>query len=112
VGENSILICKCENIFLAMEWDGEELPANYVLEAQHCMRVSKAKKCYMKKIGGKIMSDVKWIKVAIGMFDDEKMKLIDDMDDRDTVHYVWIGLGNKLERELRNIEKKISPKKM
>jgi putative phage-type endonuclease len=54
VGENSILICKCENIFLAMEWKGEELPANYVLEAQHCMRVSKAEKCYIAAlIGGK-----------------------------------------------------------
>lgn len=54
VGENSIIICKCENIFLAMNWIGEELPASYVLEAQHCMRVSKADKCYIASlIGGK-----------------------------------------------------------
>ena len=54
VGENSILICKCENIFLSMNWNGEELPAGYVLEAQHCMRVSKAEKCYIASLlGGK-----------------------------------------------------------
>lgn len=54
VGENSILICKCENIFLPMNWNGEELPAGYVLEAQHYMRVSKAEKCYIASLlGGK-----------------------------------------------------------
>lgn len=54
VGENSILICKCENMFLTMDWNGEELPASYVLEAQHCMRVSKAEKCYIASLlGGK-----------------------------------------------------------
>lgn len=54
VGENSILICKCENIFFPMNWNGEELPASYVLEAQHCMRVSKAEKCYIASLlGGK-----------------------------------------------------------
>ena len=54
VGENSILICKCENIFFPMNWNGEELPASYVLEAQHCMRVTKAEKCYIASLlGGK-----------------------------------------------------------
>ena len=54
VGENSILICKCENIFLPLNWNGEELPAGYVLEAQHSMRVSKAEKCYIASLlGGK-----------------------------------------------------------
>lgn len=54
VGENSILICKCENTFLSMNWNGEELPAGYVLEAQHNMRVSKTEKCYIASLlGGK-----------------------------------------------------------
>jgi putative phage-type endonuclease len=54
VGENSILICKCENIFLYIDCKGEELPASYILEAQHCMRVSKAEKCYIASLfGGK-----------------------------------------------------------
>jgi len=38
------------------------------------------------------MSEIKWIKVAIGMFDDEKIKIIDSMAHRDTIHYVWIRL--------------------
>jgi len=33
-----------------MDWNGEELPAGYVLEAQHCMRVSKAEKCYIASL--------------------------------------------------------------
>lgn len=52
VGENCILICKCENIFLPMNWNKEALPASYVLEAQHCMRVSKAEKCYIASLLG------------------------------------------------------------
>jgi hypothetical protein len=43
-------------------------------------------------MGGKIMSEIKWIKVAIHMHDDEKIKLIDAMPERDTVHYVWMRL--------------------
>ena len=38
------------------------------------------------------MADIKWIKLATGMPDDEKMKLIDAMPQRDTVHYLWIRL--------------------
>ena len=38
------------------------------------------------------MSEVKWIKISIGMCDDEKMKLIDFMPERDTIHYIWIRL--------------------
>lgn len=54
VGENSILICKCENIFFAFNWSEGQIPASYVLEAQHCMRVSKAEKCYIASLlGGK-----------------------------------------------------------
>jgi predicted phage-related endonuclease len=37
-----------------MDWNGEELPASYVLEAQHSMRVSKAEKCHIASLlGGK-----------------------------------------------------------
>ncbi|NOW03789.1 phage replisome organizer N-terminal domain-containing protein [Clostridium beijerinckii] len=45
------------------------------------------------------MADIKWIKLATNMHDDEKMKLIDSMPNRDTIHYVWIRillLGGKL----------------
>lgn len=54
VGENSILICKTENTFFNGQWSGEELPASYLLESQHYMRVSKTNKCYIASlIGGK-----------------------------------------------------------
>lgn len=38
------------------------------------------------------MSRVKWVKLWLGMSDDEKMKLIDDMKNRDVIFYVWIKL--------------------
>ncbi len=38
------------------------------------------------------MGEIKWFKLATGMPDDEKMKLIDAMPERDTVHYLWIRL--------------------
>ena len=45
------------------------------------------------------MADIKWIKLATNMHEDEKMKLIDAMPLRDTIHYVWIRillLGGKI----------------
>lgn len=38
------------------------------------------------------MSDVKWIKITIGLFDDEKIKLIESMPDGDTILTIWIKL--------------------
>lgn len=38
------------------------------------------------------MTRVKWIKLSIDMFDDEKIKIIDSMPKRDLIHYVWIRL--------------------
>ncbi|KAI3349121.1 DnaD domain protein [Clostridium botulinum] len=38
------------------------------------------------------MGDVKWIKVTTDMFEDEKIRLIDAMPERDTIHYIWIRL--------------------
>ena len=39
-----------------------------------------------------IVGDVKWIKVTTDMFEDEKIRLIDAMPERDTIHYIWIRL--------------------
>ena len=36
--------------------------------------------------------EVKWIQITTNMFDDEKVKLIDAMPERDTIHYIWIRL--------------------
>lgn len=38
------------------------------------------------------MAEIKWIKITTTMFDDEKLKLIDAMPERDTIHYVWVRL--------------------
>lgn len=53
VGENAILECKTANQFLAKEWDGDEVPASYILQCQHYMAVTGADKCYIAcLIGG------------------------------------------------------------
>lgn len=52
VGENSILMCKVVDIFSYAEWANEEIPARHLLEAQHCMRISKAEKCYLAYLIG------------------------------------------------------------
>lgn len=38
------------------------------------------------------MADIKWIKITTSMFDDEKIKLIDAMPERDTIFYIWMRL--------------------
>ena len=38
------------------------------------------------------MSEIKWIKISTEIFDDEKIKLIDAMSDRDTIFYIWVRL--------------------
>lgn len=40
----------------------------------------------------KVVADIKWIKITTNMFEDEKIRLIDAMPERDTIHYVWIRL--------------------
>lgn len=52
VGENSILMCKVVDIFSYAEWVNEEIPARHLLEAQHCMRISKTEKCYLAYLIG------------------------------------------------------------
>lgn len=38
------------------------------------------------------MAEIKWIKITTTMFDDEKIKLIDAMPERDTIFNIWIKL--------------------
>lgn len=38
------------------------------------------------------MVEIKWIKITTNMSTHEKIKLIYDMPERDTIHYVWIRL--------------------
>ncbi len=38
------------------------------------------------------MSDIKWIKITTGMFEDEKIRLIEKMPDGDTILIIWVKL--------------------
>jgi predicted phage replisome organizer len=38
------------------------------------------------------MADVKWIKLTVSMFDDEKIKIIESMPDKDAILIIWIKL--------------------
>lgn len=38
------------------------------------------------------MSDVKWIKISTSMFDDEKIKLLEQMPDGDAILVIWVKL--------------------
>lgn len=39
-----------------------------------------------------MMADVKWIKLTVSMFDDEKIKIIESMPDKDAILIIWIKL--------------------
>jgi len=43
-------------------------------------------------IGVDSLSNVKWIKLSTSMFDDEKIKLIEQMPDADTILVIWVKL--------------------
>src|SRR5690625_5929253 len=38
------------------------------------------------------MSNVRWIKLSTSMFDDEKIRLIEQMPDADTILIIWVKL--------------------
>jgi predicted phage replisome organizer len=47
------------------------------------------------------MGDAKWVKIEVNMFDDTKLKIIDNMENRDSVHYFWtrvLVLAGKINR--------------
>jgi predicted phage replisome organizer/uncharacterized phage protein (TIGR02220 family) len=39
-----------------------------------------------------MMAEIKWIKINVGMFDDEKIKLIEKLPDADTILVIWLKL--------------------
>lgn len=38
------------------------------------------------------MSEIKWIKISVNMFDDEKIKIIETLPERDTILVIWTKL--------------------
>lgn len=52
VGENAILECKTANAYLAKEWEGDEIPASYIVQVQHYMAVRGSEKAYIAVLIG------------------------------------------------------------
>lgn len=52
VGENAILECKTANAYLAKEWEGDEIPASYIVQVQHYMAVRGSDKAYIAVLIG------------------------------------------------------------
>src|ERR1051326_1911905 len=55
VGSNEILECKTASAFKAGEWDGEDLPSEYILQGLHQLMVTGAERCHLAcLIGGNV----------------------------------------------------------
>jgi putative phage-type endonuclease len=53
VGEKAILECKTTSAYNAKEWEGDEVPASYLIQINHYMAVMGYEKCYIAcLIGG------------------------------------------------------------
>lgn len=52
VRENAILECKTANQFLTSEWEGDNIPASYILQVQHYLAVTGCERCYIAYLIG------------------------------------------------------------
>ncbi|WP_337970219.1 YqaJ viral recombinase family nuclease [Virgibacillus salexigens] len=52
VGENALLECKTASMFLAKDWDSEEIPEAYLVQVQHYLGVTGFKKAYIAVLIG------------------------------------------------------------
>lgn len=52
VGENAILECKTANQYKIGEWENDDIPASYLLQVQHYLAVTGAKKGYIAVLVG------------------------------------------------------------
>lgn len=58
VGEKSILECKTASAWKAKEWDGEEIPREYIIQVMHYLAVTGAARGYIAVLIGN--QDFKW----------------------------------------------------
>lgn len=58
IGEESILECKTCSAWKAKEWEGEEIPREYIIQVFHYLAVTGAKKAYIAVLIGN--QDFKW----------------------------------------------------
>ncbi|MDY7044400.1 YqaJ viral recombinase family protein [Virgibacillus sp. M23] len=86
VGENALLECKTASMFLAKDWDSEEIPEAYLVQVQHYLGVTGYEKAYIAVlIGGQ-----KFVWKEIER-DDELIQMIFDAEVHFWNHHV---LGN------------------
>lgn len=52
VGEKAILECKTTSAWKAKEWEGEEIPREYILQCCHYLAVTGADRCYLAVLIG------------------------------------------------------------
>lgn len=52
VGESSLLECKTASAYLAKDWEGEEIPATYLVQVQHYLGVTGKQKGYIAVLIG------------------------------------------------------------
>lgn len=52
VGESSVLECKTASAYLAKEWEGDEIPATYLVQVQHYLGVTGKQKGYIAVLIG------------------------------------------------------------
>jgi putative phage-type endonuclease len=76
VGEDAILECKTASAWKSKEWEGEEIPQEYILQCYHQLAVTRKKVCYLAVLIGN--QDFLWkeIKFDQKIIDDITMKLV------------------------------------
>lgn len=78
VGEDAILECKTASAWKSKEWEGEEIPQEYILQCYHQLAVTRKQKCYLAVLIGN--QDFMWKEIK---FD---QKIVDDITTK-LVHF-------------------------
>lgn len=92
VGESAVLECKTASAYLAKEWEGEEIPATYLVQLQHYLGVTGKEKGYIAVlIGGNRFI---WKEVER---DEELIKMIFDAEIHFWTHHVQQGHAPELD---------------
>ncbi|WP_313804758.1 lambda-exonuclease family protein [Cytobacillus sp.] len=92
VGESAVLECKTASAYLAKEWEGEEIPATYLVQLQHYLGVTGKEKGYIAVlIGG---NRFVWKEVVR---DEELIKMIFDAEFHFWKYHVQQGHAPELD---------------
>lgn len=92
VGESAVLECKTASAYLAKEWEGEEIPATYLVQLQHYLGVTGKEKGYIAVlIGG---NRFVWKEVER---DEELIKMIFDAEFNFWKYHVQQGHAPELD---------------